>query len=99
MPDAVNPLNNEKAPIWVGNFVLMEYGTGAIMSVPAHDQRDFEFAKKYSIPIRVVIQNADKNLDPLTMKEAFVVQTHANVLGAKPGNEILDRPQRPFIKR
>ena len=60
---AVNPLNNEKVPIWVGNFVLMEYGTGAIMSVPAHDQRDFEFAKKYGLPIRVVIQNAEKNLD------------------------------------
>ncbi|MCL4475364.1 MAG: leucine--tRNA ligase [Nitrospirae bacterium] len=52
---AVNPMNNEKIPIYVANFVLMEYGTGAIMSVPAHDQRDFEFAKKYNLPIRVVI--------------------------------------------
>ncbi len=49
-PTAINPLNNEKVPVWVGNFVLMEYGTGAIMSVPAHDQRDFEFAKKYGLP-------------------------------------------------
>jgi leucyl-tRNA synthetase len=71
---AINPLNNEKVPVWVGNFVLMEYGTGAIMSVPAHDQRDFEFAKKYNIPIRVVIQNAGKNLDPAAMKEAFVAE-------------------------
>jgi leucyl-tRNA synthetase len=71
---AVNPLNNEKVPVWVGNFVLMEYGTGAIMSVPAHDQRDFEFAKKYAIPIRVVIQNAEKDLDPREMKEAFVAE-------------------------
>ena len=69
---AINPLNNERVPIWVGNFVLMEYGTGAIMSVPAHDQRDFEFARNYGLPIRVVIQNAEKNLDPSTMKEAYV---------------------------
>ncbi|MGC0772976.1 MAG: leucine--tRNA ligase [Candidatus Acidiferrum sp.] len=53
---AVNPFNNEKLPIWVGNFVLMEYGTGAIMAVPAHDERDFEFCRKYGLPIRVVIQ-------------------------------------------
>lgn len=52
---AINPLNNERIPIYISNFVLMEYGTGAIMSVPAHDQRDFEFAKKYNLPIKVVI--------------------------------------------
>jgi len=52
---AVNPLTGERLPIWVANFVLMEYGTGAIMAVPAHDQRDFEFAKKYNLPIKVVI--------------------------------------------
>jgi len=69
---AVNPLNNEKVPIWVGNFVLMEYGTGAIMSVPAHDQRDFEFAKKYGLLIRVVIQNPEKNLMPERMAQAYV---------------------------
>ncbi len=69
---AVNPLNNEKVPVWVGNFVLMEYGTGAIMSVPAHDQRDFEFAKKYGLPIRVVIQNPEKDLVAETMKQAYV---------------------------
>ena len=69
---AVNPLNSEKVPVWVGNFVLMEYGTGAIMSVPAHDQRDFDFAKKYGLPIRVVIQNAEKSLVPETMKEAYI---------------------------
>ena len=69
---AINPLNGEKVPVWVGNFVLMEYGTGAIMSVPSHDQRDFEFAKKYGLPIRVVIQNPEKNLDSATMKQAYV---------------------------
>ncbi|HWR59786.1 MAG TPA: leucine--tRNA ligase, partial [Thermodesulfovibrionales bacterium] len=52
---AINPMNNEKIPIYVAGFVLMEYGTGAIMSVPAHDQRDFDFAKKYGLTIRVVI--------------------------------------------
>jgi leucyl-tRNA synthetase len=53
---AVNPYNGEKIPIWVGNFVLMGYGTGAIMAVPAHDQRDFEFCRKYGIPVRPVIR-------------------------------------------
>jgi len=52
---AINPLTGDRIPIWVANFVLMEYGTGAIMAVPAHDQRDFEFAKKYNLPIKVVI--------------------------------------------
>ncbi len=54
---AINPVNNEKIPLWIGNYVLMEYGTGAIMAVPAHDQRDFEFARKYNLPIRFVIKN------------------------------------------
>ena len=52
---AINPFNQEKLPIWVANYILMEYGTGAIMSVPAHDERDYEFAKKYDIEIRIVI--------------------------------------------
>jgi leucyl-tRNA synthetase len=53
---AVNPFNGEKLPIWVGNFVLMGYGTGAIMAVPGHDERDFEFCKKYGLAIRVVVE-------------------------------------------
>ena len=52
---AINPFTSEPVPIWVANFVLGEYGTGAVMAVPAHDQRDFEFARKYSLPIRVVV--------------------------------------------
>jgi leucyl-tRNA synthetase len=52
---AVNPFSGENIPVWVGNYVLMEYGTGAVMSVPAHDERDYEFAQKYSLPIRQVI--------------------------------------------
>jgi leucyl-tRNA synthetase len=53
---ASNPFSGEKIPVWVGNFVLMEYGTGAIMAVPAHDQRDLEFCRKYGLPVRVVVQ-------------------------------------------
>ncbi len=55
---AVNPYSGEKVPVWIANFVLAEYGTGAVMSVPAHDQRDFEFARKYGLPVRAVIQPA-----------------------------------------
>jgi leucyl-tRNA synthetase len=60
---AINPYNREKIPVWIGNFVLMEYGTGAIMAVPAHDERDFDFCKTYGIPIRPVIRPADGVLD------------------------------------
>src|SRR3954464_955202 len=52
---AVNPYNGERVPIWIANYILMDYGTGAIMSVPAHDERDYDFAKKYGLAIRVVI--------------------------------------------
>src|SRR5690606_36383833 len=52
---AINPFSRETVPIWVANFVLGEYGTGAIMSIPAHDQRDYEFARKFGLPIRVVV--------------------------------------------
>ena len=68
---AIHPLTGEKLPIWVANFVLMHYGTGAVMAVPAHDQRDFEFAQKYSLPIKQVIAPlAGEEID-LT-KQAFV---------------------------
>jgi leucyl-tRNA synthetase len=52
---AINPFNSEKVPVWVANYILMDYGTGAIMSVPAHDERDFEFARKYNLEIRLVV--------------------------------------------
>ena len=69
---AVNPFSGEKVPIWIGNFVLMGYGTGAIMAVPAHDQRDFEFCKQYGITIRPVVRPVDGTLaDVATMKEAW----------------------------
>ncbi|MCX8011862.1 MAG: leucine--tRNA ligase, partial [Desulfobacterota bacterium] len=67
----INPLTNQRMPIFVANFVIMEYGTGAVMAVPAHDQRDFEFAKKYNLPLEVVIQPPNKNLKPETMEAAY----------------------------
>ncbi|OVE76207.1 leucine--tRNA ligase [bacterium E08(2017)] len=67
----INPVNGEEVPLWVANFALMTYGTGAVMAVPAHDQRDFEFARKYDIPIKVVIQ-PEADLDPASMTEAYV---------------------------
>ncbi len=67
-----NPFTVEKIPIYLANFVLMEYGTGAVMAVPAHDQRDFEFAKKYGLPVRVVVQPKDTPLKAEEMTEAYV---------------------------
>lgn len=68
---ALNPLNGEKIPVFLANFVLMDYGTGAVMAVPAHDQRDFEFAKKYELPVITVIQPEGDNTDAATMVEAY----------------------------
>lgn len=65
----INPVNNELIPIWIANYVLMEYGTGAVMAVPAHDARDFEFAKKYNLPIKVVIQPESQQVK--TLNEAY----------------------------
>ena len=71
--NVINPVNGEAIPIWVADYVLMEYGTGAIMAVPAHDQRDFEFARQYDLEIRPVIQPADAEpLDGQTMEASFV---------------------------
>jgi len=68
----INPANGQRVPLWVGNYVLVEYGTGAVMGVPAHDERDFIFAKKYGLPIQVVIQPENVTLDPAAMTEAYV---------------------------
>jgi leucyl-tRNA synthetase len=75
---AINPVNGEHIPIWAADYVLMEYGTGAIMAVPAHDQRDLEFARKYGLPVRVVVQpEGDPPLDGDTLTEAM---SHEGVL-------------------
>jgi leucyl-tRNA synthetase len=68
----INPVNGEKVQLWVANYALMDYGTGAVMAVPAHDQRDFEFAKKYGLPVKVVIQPKDSQLKAEDMTAAFV---------------------------
>ena len=69
---AINPFNGEKVPVWVTNYVLFEYGTGAVMGVPTHDERDFMFAKKYNLPMKIVIQNKEHNLTLETMENAYV---------------------------
>ncbi|MDA9908949.1 leucine--tRNA ligase [Gammaproteobacteria bacterium] len=68
---AIHPITGQEIPIWAGNFVLMSYGSGAVMSVPGHDQRDYEFATKYGIPIKQVIKPADDNTPCDLAKEAF----------------------------
>jgi len=67
----INPITGDVVPLWIANYVLMEYGTGAVMGVPAHDQRDFEFAKKYGLPIKVVIQPENQVIDPQEMQQAY----------------------------
>jgi leucyl-tRNA synthetase len=68
---AINPVNGREIPVWAADYVLMGYGTGAIMAVPAHDQRDFEFARQHGIPVEVVIQPESEELDGETMTEAY----------------------------
>ena len=70
-----HPLTGERLPVWVANYVLMAYGEGAVMAVPAHDQRDFEFARKYSLPLKVVVRDRDAAApDPDALDEAFVTR-------------------------
>ena len=86
----LNPLTGEQVPILVANYVLLEYGTGAVMGVPAHDQRDFEFARKYNLPIRVVIQPPGEALDPATMTQAYVgegVMVNSGIFNGLPNQE------------
>ena len=82
---AVNPFSGEKIPIWVGNFVLMDYGTGAIMAVPAHDARDLEFCRKYGLPVRVVVQPLEG--EPLVaekMTAPFDTHEHGKLVNSGP---------------
>lgn len=68
----INPVNGDRVPLWIANFVLMSYGTGVVMAVPAHDQRDYEFAVKYGIQVKVVIQPKGQRLDPASMSCAYI---------------------------
>ena len=92
---AINPVNDERIPIWVADYVLMTYGTGAIMAVPAHDQRDFEFARKYDLEVRVVIQpEAMPPLDGSTMPEsvpAYGRMVNSGPLSGTPGDQAFER--------
>lgn len=70
----INPVTNRRMPVYLANFVLTDYGTGAVMAVPTHDQRDFEFARKYDLSLQVVIQPDGETLDPATMVNAFTAE-------------------------
>lgn len=71
---AINPVNGKKVPIYISDYVLMDYGTGAIMAVPAHDQRDFDFAKKFGLDIIPVVDTDDPTIDVYDLKEAFAAE-------------------------
>jgi leucyl-tRNA synthetase len=92
---AINPVNRQRIPVWIADYVLMTYGTGAIMAVPAHDQRDFELARKYGLEIRVVIQPADEPAMSATEMTAAVPASGAMVnsgpLTGTPGDQAFDR--------
>ncbi|MCG8501339.1 MAG: leucine--tRNA ligase, partial [Firmicutes bacterium] len=90
----INPLNNEKVPLYLANYVLMDYGTGVVMAVPAHDQRDFEFARKYDLPVVVVIQPEGQSLNGDTMTEAFPaegVMVNSGPFNGLPNQEALGK--------
>ncbi|MGD0336904.1 MAG: leucine--tRNA ligase [Candidatus Omnitrophota bacterium] len=87
---SVNPVNQEKIPIWIADYVLMEYGTGAIMAVPTHDQRDFLFAKEHKLPMRIVIKPTTCDLLPATLEEAYEgdgVQVNSGQFDGLPNQE------------
>jgi len=92
---AINPMNGERIPIWIADYVLMTYGTGAIMAVPAHDQRDFEFARKFGIEVRVVIQPDD--MEPIVAEEmteavpASGTMVNSGPLTGTPGDEAFEK--------
>ncbi|HEX9984168.1 MAG TPA: leucine--tRNA ligase [Thermoanaerobaculia bacterium] len=96
--NAVNPFTEEEIPIWLGNFVLPQYGTGAIMSVPAHDQRDFEFAQQYGLPLRIVVQPAggdapdvDDLVEAFTMKDETGESVNSGIISGLTVPKAIDR--------
>jgi leucyl-tRNA synthetase len=92
---AINPVSKERVPIWIADYVLMSYGTGAIMAVPAHDERDFAFAHKFHLPIKVVIQApGEAPADPATMTESAVAHgdmINSGILSGTPGDKAFDK--------
>jgi leucyl-tRNA synthetase len=86
---AINPVNEERIPIWVADYVLMSYGSGAIMAVPAHDDRDFEFATKFGLPIVEVIQAPDRSEDDGPLTEAYISKSDGRMINSGPFDGIL----------
>jgi len=98
----INPINNEEIPIWIANYVLMEYGTGAVMAVPAHDQRDFEFAKKYDLPIRTVIKPTDQEILSEVVEVAFEkegIMVNSGEFNDLPSSEAFEKIINYLIKK
>ena len=94
---AINPVNDERIPVWVADYVLMEYGTGAIMGVPAHDERDFDFARAHGLEVRVVIQPPGETLDGAEMKEPYPhegVMVNSGPLDGTPADDAIERATR-----
>ncbi|MBV9495303.1 MAG: leucine--tRNA ligase, partial [Acidobacteria bacterium] len=98
---AINPFTNEEIPIWLGNFVLMQYGTGAIMSVPAHDERDFEFAKQYGLQIRPVIRPKDGSEPelPFTFKDDSGIAANSGPIDGLPVPQAIETIIKEIEKR
>src|SRR4030042_598480 len=94
---AIHPVTKEKIPIYIANFVLYEYGTGAIIAVPAHDQRDFEFARKYNIPVKVVINPDMFELNPEKMSRAYMGD--GNMVNSEQFNGMNNRDAIPDINK
>ena len=86
---AIDPINDKKVPIFISDYVLMGYGTGAIMAVPAHDQRDFDFAKKFDLEIIPVVDTKDPDIDVNNLKEAFAAE--GNMINSEQFNGLNNR--------
>jgi len=98
---AINPMTKEKVPVWAGNFVVADYGCGMVMAVPTHDQRDFEFAKKYKIPLKLVIKPEEYEINVEKMSRAFVgggILINSGEFNGKPNREAIEEINNYLIK-
>jgi leucyl-tRNA synthetase len=98
---AINPATNDKIPVYAGNFVIADYGSGMVMAVPTHDQRDFEFAKKYKIPLKLVIKPEEYDINIEKMSRAFTgdgILTNSGDFNGKPNREAIEEINNYLIK-